>query len=309
LKGLAFGAGLLDNVADAYRYLMETYEDGDRLFLFGFSRGAYTARALGAVLHMYGLLSPGNDGLIPYILRMFAQKSRKAGGIQQTLDVAHEFKRVFSRCCPIHFVGLWDTVSSVGWIYDPVVLPYSACNPSIRIGRHAVSIDERRCFYRQNLWGKPSEGQDIKQVWFSGVHSDVGGSYPERQSGLSQVTLEWMLGEAFDAALGIDLNAAAEVLGWAPPPGGIPPVRPDPAAEMHRSLHGPWWILEFLPHRFFDRKADSSRWTIPLGAYRRIPEGSLISADAEARTPADRLPARRTSVVRREFPPASAKAA
>src|ERR1041385_847873 len=70
IMGLAFGAGLLANVGDAYRYLMDTYEDGDRVFLFGFSRGAYTARALAGVLHMFGLLCPGNDGLIPYIIPM-----------------------------------------------------------------------------------------------------------------------------------------------------------------------------------------------------------------------------------------------
>jgi len=77
--GLAFGAGLLDNVSDAYRYLMDCYEDGDRVFLFGFSRGAYTARALAGVLHMFGLLCPGNHALIPYIIRLYAKRSRSAG--------------------------------------------------------------------------------------------------------------------------------------------------------------------------------------------------------------------------------------
>jgi uncharacterized protein (DUF2235 family) len=67
VMGLAFGAGLLANISDAYRYLMNIYEDGDQVFLFGFSRGAYTARALAGVLHMFGLLCPGNEGLIPYI--------------------------------------------------------------------------------------------------------------------------------------------------------------------------------------------------------------------------------------------------
>ena len=76
LKGMAFGAGLMPNVGDAYRYLMDTYNDGDDIYLFGFSRGAYTARALAGVLHMYGLLCPGNDGLIPYVTRMFAHASK-----------------------------------------------------------------------------------------------------------------------------------------------------------------------------------------------------------------------------------------
>src|SRR5580692_5845058 len=74
LCGLGFGAGLLDNVSDAYRFLMDTYVEGDRVFLFGFSRGAYTVRVLAAILHMYGLLQRGNQAQIPYITRMFAQK-------------------------------------------------------------------------------------------------------------------------------------------------------------------------------------------------------------------------------------------
>jgi uncharacterized protein (DUF2235 family) len=86
--GLAFGVGVLTNVGDAYRYLMNTYEDGDKVFLFGFSRGAYTARALAGVLHMFGLLCPGNDGLIPYILRMYAKRTRQAAGMTQRVDHA-----------------------------------------------------------------------------------------------------------------------------------------------------------------------------------------------------------------------------
>ena len=78
IMGLAFGAGLLANVGDAYRYLMNVYEDGDNIFLFGFSRGAYTVRVLGGILHMFGLLHPGNDGLIPYIIRLYARTSREA---------------------------------------------------------------------------------------------------------------------------------------------------------------------------------------------------------------------------------------
>jgi uncharacterized protein (DUF2235 family) len=281
VKGLAFGAGLMANVADAYRYLMNVYADGDSVYLFGFSRGAFTARALAGMLNMYGLLCPGNDGLIPYITRMFAKKTREAGGMTATLDVAEHFKATFSRHCPLHFVGVWDTVSSVGWITAPVVLPFAARNPSMHIGRHAVSIHERRCYYRQNLWGAPFEGQDIKQIWFTGVHSDVGGSYPEKDSGLSKVTLEWMLHEAAAAGLVIDLVRAAVVLGKAPPPAEFPTpqyVTPNGEAMIHNSLHGYWWILEFLPHSYVDMRSGSPvvRWRIPMGAPRRIPKESRI---------------------------------
>jgi uncharacterized protein (DUF2235 family) len=111
---------------------------------------------------MYGLLCPGNDGLIPYITRMYARRTSEATGMKETLDVAQNLNASFSRDCPIYLEGPWDTVSSVGWITRPVVIPFSVRNPSMHIARHAVSNHERRCFYRQNLWGDPFPGQDIK---------------------------------------------------------------------------------------------------------------------------------------------------
>src|SRR5580704_13751632 len=201
VAGLAIGAGILENVSDAYRYLMNVYEQGDNVYLFGFSRGAYTARAIAGVLHMFGLLCPGNEGLIPYVVRMYAKRTRKADGKTHTFAVASGFKATFCRSCPPHMVGLWDTVSSVGWIWDPLKLPYTARNPDMAHGRHAISIDERRCYFRNNMWGEPFPGQDIKQVWFTGVHSDIGGSYSSSESGLSQITLQWMLCEAVSVGL------------------------------------------------------------------------------------------------------------
>jgi uncharacterized protein (DUF2235 family) len=273
VMGLAFGAGLLANVSDAYRYLMNIFEDGDRVFLFGFSRGAYTVRALAGALHMFGLLCPGNEGLIPYIIRLYAKRTREAGGMTHTFEVAAGFKDTFCRHCPLHFVGVWDTVSSVGWIWDPLKLPYTAQNPDMAIGRHAVSIDERRCYFRNNLWGNPLPGQDIKQVWFGGVHSDVGGSYAELESGLSKITLQWMLCEAVGAGLLVDGQRADTILGRIPPPG---PAVPDPAAKMHNSLTWTWWIVEFLPHSYYDPILRKVKWRIPLGARRSIPEESVL---------------------------------
>ena len=284
LKGLAFGAGLMTNVSDAYRYLTNSYRPEDRIFLFGFSRGAYTVRALAGLLEVCGLLSPGNEGLIPYAVRLFACKSR-AGKPKGPIDVAKRFKAGFSRNVLIDFVGVWDTVSSVGWIYDPVVLPDEVRNPIIKVGRHAISIDERRCFYRDKLWGHPFQAkepdcivpQDIRQVWFAGVHSDVGGSYPERQSGLSKIALEWMLCEAGDFGLKIDFDRAREVLGESQAlAAGAEFAPPDPAATLHISLRGFWLPLEFLPHTYYNKPDGQREWRIPLGAHRRIPAGSLL---------------------------------
>lgn len=273
VMGLAFGAGLLANVSDAYRYLMNVYEDGDRVFLFGFSRGAYTARALAGVLQMFGLLCPGNDGLIPYVISLYAKRTRKAGGMTHSFQVAQGFKATFCRHCPLHFVGVWDTVSSVGWIWDPLKLPYTAQNPDMAVGRHALSIDERRCYFRNNLWGVQLHGQNIKQVWFAGVHSDVGGSYSYMESGLSQIALEWMLCEASSCGLLIDLPRARSALGKLPPP---PPVAPDARSATHNSLTFWWWLLEYLPHSYYDSVSKRVRWRIPFGARRVIPDGSLL---------------------------------
>jgi uncharacterized protein (DUF2235 family) len=253
LTGLAFGAGLVNNVADAYRYLMNTYEAGDQVFLFGFSRGAYTARALAGVLHMFGLLCPGNEGLIPYITGLFAKRTRDAAGMTHTFAIATGFKDTFCRPCPLHFVGLWDTVSSVGWIWNPVRLPFTAQNPDMYNGRHAISIDERRCYFRDNLWGPPLPNQDIKQVWFAGVHSDVGGSYPESGSGLSKIALAWMLREARQFGLLTDPKRVASILGQTPP---TPPFPPTPwrSCTIHSPWHGGSWNCYRTPTLTWSRK-------------------------------------------------------
>src|ERR1043165_1020300 len=179
--GLAFGAGLLWKVQEAYAYLMNMWEPEDHVFLFGFSRGAYTVRVLAGLLHELGLLPRSNDNLIPYVTRLFktARKDQTLGRAEpksQYWQLREDFRRTFARPTfagdaerrfPIHFLGVWDTVSSVGWVWDPAKFPYTAHNPSIRIVRHAVSIDERRWFFRQNLMEKTGD-QDFHQLWFPG---------------------------------------------------------------------------------------------------------------------------------------------
>jgi uncharacterized protein (DUF2235 family) len=284
VMGLAFGAGLLANVSDAYRYLMNVFEEGDRVYLFGFSRGAFTARALAGVLHMFGLLCPGNEGLIPFVIRIFARRTRKAKGMTHTFAVAEGFKATFCRPCPVHFVGVWDTVSSVGWVWDPLKLPYTAQNPDMANGRHAISIDERRCNFRNNLWGPSLPGQNIKQVWFAGVHSDVGGSYAYPECGLSQIALDWMLGEAVSLGLLVDTPRADSALGRVLPP---PPIAPDPRGQTHNSLTVWWWPLELLPHSYYDPLLKRARWRIPLGARRVIPDGSILHSTVEEKIHVD----------------------
>ena len=124
--GLAVGAYLENDIRDAYAFLMGSYEPDDRVFMFGFSRGAYTVRAVASLLYMYGLLRPGNEALIPYAIRMMmaiqraGRRRRRAAKVDDYFALAREFKRTVSRECKPWFLGVWDTVSSVGWIENPL---------------------------------------------------------------------------------------------------------------------------------------------------------------------------------------------
>lgn len=215
LAGLAFGYGLKRDIVDAYVFVMTHFRPGDRLFIFGFSRGAYTARALVALIKMYGLLMPGNDALVPYLVDMFwaIDKARKNKDRRNAyFKLAAEFRQeLATQDCRPHFVGVWDTVSSVGWIGSPTALPYTHDNPDIAVLRHAVALDERRAFFRTNLVATP-EGKDVRQVWFAGAHADVGGGYKEARSALSRIALGWMLEEAEKHGLLTEDSARARLL-------------------------------------------------------------------------------------------------
>jgi uncharacterized protein (DUF2235 family) len=269
LLGQAIGRGLADDISAAYVFLMREYEQGDKVFLFGFSRGAYTVRALAGMLHMFGLIRSGNEPLVPYAIRMLTKLD------QHSFEVAANFKATFSRPYDgTWFVGVWDTVNSVGWVRTPLKIPYATNNPDIQIGRHAVSIDERRAFFRQNLWKpavlpKPSGPKDVKQVWFAGVHSDVGGGYPPDENGLSTITLRWMLQESKNAGLLVDPAKEASVLGE---------IAADPGAMIHNSLTPAWWIAEFIPKPHWDMRKDPPTKEYRINFWRRrvITQGSLI---------------------------------
>jgi uncharacterized protein (DUF2235 family) len=261
---LAIAWLLVDHVCDGYRFLMRYYQDGDQIFIIGFSRGSYTARALAGMIHKVGLLSQGNEELIGFAWSAFRTK--------QDVGVAEGFKQTFCKDIKIRFLGLFDTVSSVGWAWQPQYLPYTFNNPSVETVRHAVSLDERRSYFVQNLWG--NQPTDVKQVWFSGTHCDVGGGYVETESGLSKLSLRWMVDEA--KASGLRFNAAAEALilpataGGGYAPGSV-------TAPQHESLKGWWWIVEFIPKRIRDPAADfATRWILHAGRHRFVKDGATI---------------------------------
>lgn len=286
--GMAFGYGLENDIRDAYVFLMDNYEEGDRVFFFGFSRGAYTVRAVASLLSMYGLVRVGNESLVPYAIRLMLGiergKDRDGKEVGDYFALARDFKAMMTRQdCKPWFVGVWDTVSSVGWIANPLKLPYVTNNPAIGIGRHAVAIDERRSFFRNHLWRRPDDRsldwgpQNVKQVWFPGVHCDVGGGYPEAESGLAKGALEWMLEEAFEAGLLIDPAKAKEILGRNADGRHVPP---DANGMMHDSLAGWWSVAEFVPKKHYDWKTRQTHRRMNRSRRRTIPPGALVHASA-----------------------------
>lgn len=210
VAGLAFGAGLRQNLAEAYLYLMSVYEPDDRVFLFGFSRGAYTIRALSGLLDTVGLLRRGAENLVPYVVSEYARNGRTEEVAEQRFKVPREYARIFSRAVGntidrtdhflLHFVGLWDTVKAAGDLRGEWRWPYTAQMPHVSVVRHAIAIDEWRRPYRPYRV-YPTGGhlihtdQDLKQVWFSGVHSDVGGVF-DSGTRLSDLPLKWIAQEA-----------------------------------------------------------------------------------------------------------------
>ena len=185
--GKAFGYGLQANIIEAYQYLMEYYAPEDRIFLFGFSRGAFTVRALAGLLHKCGLLQQGHINLLPYLMKIYFK--------QNNIVEADAFKAAFSRACCPYLIGVWDTVRALGYFLRKK-FSNNQLNPNIPYAYHAVSIDEQRQKFDVCLWDESSKGagQTIRQVWFAGVHSDVGGWYKERS--LSDIALQWMLAQA-----------------------------------------------------------------------------------------------------------------
>jgi uncharacterized protein (DUF2235 family) len=208
--GGAFGTGLYDKIKRAYTQIAHVYEAGDELFLFGFSRGAYTARSLAGMIAICGLPS-GNfdDEIVETAFQAYRHKDQRATLLASLKDCGlYDAK--------ITMLGVWDTVGSLGIpaIFGGVSqLLYgfldSSLNPKVLHGYHAVAIDERRVEFPATLWTSvPAPGQTVEQVWFCGVHCDVGGGYADdADSGtaLSDITLAWIMSKA--CALGLQINS------------------------------------------------------------------------------------------------------
>lgn len=196
LIGGAFGDGLFQKVKDGYTAIAHVYQQGDAIYIFGFSRGAYTARSLAGMIANCGLPTAGFDqNLVDTAFQAFRNRSQRAV-LLASLDKYKLFP------AGITCVGVWDTVGSLGIPVDPLGIDNKIygfldtnLHPNVQNAFHAVAIDERRSEFPPTLWTPPfAPGQHVEQVWFAGVHCDVGGGYSE--TGLSDITLGWMLNKA-----------------------------------------------------------------------------------------------------------------
>ncbi len=206
----ATGTGISKNIHQAYRFIIYNYEKGDELFFFGFSRGSYTVRSLCGLIRNSGILKKENINQIPKAYRIYRSRrsEHQPREVESTL-----FRKTFAieESTEVKFIGVFDTVGALG---NPLYLKgfinkrnqFHDTELSTRICNafHALAIDEKRKNFKATLWHQQPNAKDqvLEQVWFSGVHSDVGGGYPESETGLSDISLKWML----DKADSCDLN-------------------------------------------------------------------------------------------------------
>ena len=234
--GGALGLGLKRNVEDAYRFLVNNHEEGDEVWLFGFSRGAYTVRSVAGMIRKCGLLRKEEAHRVPEAFDLYRNECLPDS------ELASSFRAEHAKAIPIHFLGVWDTVGRLGVpggffrfvasrkrrFHDPRLsrIVKNAC--------HAVSIDERRRPFEPTLWAKdddrewPPENR-VSQVWFAGVHSGVGGGY--ERAGLSDVAFTWMKERAEEAGLAFDATYVKTR------------IQPDPAGPLVESRVGFWRLL------------------------------------------------------------------
>jgi uncharacterized protein (DUF2235 family) len=233
IEGGASGLGLEQNIHDAYIFLLANYEPGDEIYIFGFSRGAFTARSIGGMVRKCGVLK-----------REFVQQYHPAEELYHDGDVhpddapAVEFRQKFSYDpVLVKMVGVWDTVGALGIplrglrAHNNNELQFhdTELSGTVEYAFHALAVDERRAPFEPSLWAyKPKPEQKmVEQVWFPGVHSDVGGGYGSKPGDplLSDLALDWMISRAKLAGLEFDANVI-----------GLHKTNGQPTAELHNSM-------------------------------------------------------------------------
>jgi uncharacterized protein (DUF2235 family) len=228
VSGGATGKGLHKNIKDDYRYIVQNYSDGDEIFLFGFSRGAYTVRSLCGLINNIGILKRTDARLIEAAFKHYKRPGRKYA---PDGEASQEFRERHSHPSrQVHFVGVWDTVGAMGipisflGLFDDKDEFYDTkIGSNVNFARHALAIDEFRSDFEPTIW-QPRSTMSLVQVWFAGAHSNIGGGYsPDRDGALlSDVPLGWMATEAKCAGLDTEAHLRCD-------------LQPSPLATIHRS--------------------------------------------------------------------------
>lgn len=248
--GGAFGWGLSANIEQAYRFLVGNFDQGDELFFFGFSRGAFTARSLAGLIYNCGIVRRGKPGAVEEAMALYRDRRDTT---DPTSIRARVFRKQHSHETNIRFVGVWDTVGALGsplirhkiakilgwdWsFHDP------SLGPHIEHAAHALAIHETRGGFLPTLWIRPPEApktQILEQVWFSGCHSDIGGGYAE--SGLSDLSLEWMIEQA--TRCGLQFRADWRTMKLGTGQKFVPDS--DRQAPFHNEFKGFWTYLDAI---------------------------------------------------------------
>ena len=252
LRGGMFGFGTSRNIAKAYEFLVNTYMPGDEIWIFGFSRGAFTARSLGGMIRNCGLLKRENIGQLGAAMALYRDRYDDTA---PDAPRARIFRNTYSHEPRIKFIGVWDTVGSLGvpgvhlWLARLLHFDWQFHDTQLskitENAYHALAIHEKRCDFLPTLWEKreapETVNQKLEQVWFAGVHSDVGGGYLE--GGLSDIPFNWMIEKASSHGLAFRDDFLTDAR-W---------VHPDPEQKAHNSFDFPFSWLDTLRRRTGDR--------------------------------------------------------
>ncbi|MDS4025715.1 MAG: DUF2235 domain-containing protein [Candidatus Contendobacter sp.] len=206
VRGGVFGVGLSEKIKDAYKYLASKYEPGDEVYIFGFSRGAYTARSLVGLIRNSGVLKQSHIDLVDDAYALY--RTRDEGPDSEN---AKYFRSEYCYEIAIKCLGVWDTVGALGvpiesfdW-FNKKYYEFHDTELSgiVENAFHALAIDEHRKTYQCSLWDpKQKPNQRLEQSWFSGAHADIGGGYGDSQ--IADVSLRWMIHKAASCGLEFD---------------------------------------------------------------------------------------------------------
>lgn len=235
----ATGKGIDDNIKDIYKFIVWNYEPGDELFLFGFSRGAYTARSLAGLIRNCGILKNNDLTLINQAYDIYRDRNDPAKNPNGEEAMAFKAKYCFAEK-QIKFVGVWDTVGALGipvhsfqfFNKEKYAFHDTTLSGLVDNAYHALAVDERRSNFEPTLWKQnpKNDWQTLEQVWFTGVHSNIGGGYSD--TGLGDITLKWMVEKAKLHGLGFDEDYL------------LNNVKPNPLGTLYDSRKG---IFKFTP--------------------------------------------------------------